>query len=104
MAILSDLPEEIIVHVISYLDTEASSQTRARYEPTSTIFDAADAPLKQLSCASLKLRRLILPILFKHARIDLTACVRECAAALDGGNNAEDGLIVTRARVLYAHG
>jgi len=69
---LDDFPEEILVHIISYLDVEPLSKTKIRHEPHAECFRTIDRPLAHLSTCSRQLRRVILPLLFRHARLNLT--------------------------------
>jgi len=72
MASIEALPLELITQIISYLDTPPPSQTRIRREPRRKLFDNHTQPIKSLAVCSKQLRRLILPSLFKHARLDLS--------------------------------
>jgi len=72
MATLDDLPEEILAQIASYLDTEPLSTTRLRYEPHPEGFRQKERPLLHLSSCSQQMRRVVLPTLFRHTRLNFT--------------------------------
>lgn len=78
MATFAWLPEEVLVHIISFLDVDPPSKQRLRLEPTENIFDSNVCPLKHLSTTSRQLRRLTVPVLFKHVRLDFTPDEGSC--------------------------
>ena len=72
MACIEALPLELLTQIVSYLDTPPPSQTRIRCEPRLKLFRTPGQPIKSLAECSKDLRRLLLPSLFKHARLNLT--------------------------------
>lgn len=80
---LQDLPEEIIVQIISYLDAPPRSVTHIKHEPKSTLFDSPQHPFKDLSRTCKTLRRITLPLLFRHARITVDLTMHREPADLD---------------------
>jgi hypothetical protein len=71
MTSLDSLPEELQLLVIGFLDCPAPSSGRLRQEPCLALTDSEDRTLKNISLASKRWRRLVLPTLFKHARLRL---------------------------------
>ncbi|KAI4121953.1 MAG: hypothetical protein LQ347_006682 [Umbilicaria vellea] len=65
------LPQELLDHIISYLDVEPPSLQTLRREPSITLTESDAQPLKNLSRTSRSLRRLTIVTLFKFARIRL---------------------------------
>jgi len=72
MATLDDLPEEILTQIVSYLDTIPPSTTKIRYEPHADGFRQTERPLVHFSSCSKQIRRVVLPVLFRHTRLNFT--------------------------------
>ncbi|KAH9831306.1 F-box-like [Teratosphaeria destructans] len=70
---IQQLPEELLAHILQYLDVTPSSITKARQEPSLLLTVSGDLTLKHISRVSKLFRRLTLPILFKHTRLRLDA-------------------------------
>ncbi|KAH7377862.1 hypothetical protein BKA66DRAFT_467376 [Pyrenochaeta sp. MPI-SDFR-AT-0127] len=68
---MNSLPNELLIQIASHLDTEPPSITKFAYEPTSELTCSNFTPLKFLSCASWRWRKIVLPILFRYTRISL---------------------------------
>jgi len=88
-ASLQDLPEEIIAQIISYLDAAPRSVTHIRHEPKYTLFDSPQRPYKDLSSTCKTLRRIALPLLFRHAKINVDDWVDQ--KSIDKDNALDDG-------------
>ncbi|KAM0720340.1 hypothetical protein Q7P37_004476 [Cladosporium fusiforme] len=71
MAALDALPEELQLLILEYLDTPSPSSQKLRQEPSLALTSSDDRTLKNLSVASKGWRRLVLPPLFKCARLRL---------------------------------
>ena len=71
MADLNNLPEELQLLILEFLDSPAPSSTRLRQEPSLALTDNEDRTLKRISLVSKRWRRLVLPTLFKYSRICL---------------------------------
>ena len=71
MANLDSLPEELQLLILNFLDSPSPSSRRLRQEPSLALTDSEDQTLKRISLVSKRWRRLILPTLFKHARLRL---------------------------------
>ncbi|KAK3066115.1 hypothetical protein LTR53_017664, partial [Teratosphaeriaceae sp. CCFEE 6253] len=82
------LPEELLLHILTYLENDPPSQTNLREEPSLELFRSHQQPLKHVSTVSKQWRRLGLPLLFKHARLRLDGPLQQawgdCAC---GGNS-----------------
>ncbi|KAJ4372745.1 hypothetical protein N0V86_008111 [Didymella sp. IMI 355093] len=65
------LPNELLIQIASHLDVKAPSVSKFAHEPTSDLTSSGDTPLKFLSCVSWRLRKVVVPILFKYVRISL---------------------------------
>lgn len=72
-AALDSLPEELQLHILQYLDPPPPSSRRLRQEPSLNLTVSEEVTLKTISVISKKWRRLVLPLLFKHARFRLDA-------------------------------
>lgn len=68
---MDSLPNELLIHIASYLDTEPPSITKFAHEPSSELTCSDFTPLKFLSCVSWRWRKIVLPILFRYSRISL---------------------------------
>lgn len=66
---LNTLPEELLVHVISFLSPPAPSSLKIRHEPNLQLACSDYTPLKNLSLVSKQWRRLVLPALFRFSRL-----------------------------------
>ncbi|GAB7322045.1 hypothetical protein MBLNU13_g03093t1 [Cladosporium sp. NU13] len=71
MTDLSSLPEELQLLILDFLDSPPPSATRLRQEPSLALTDNEDQTLKRISLVSKRWRRLVLPTLFKYARLRL---------------------------------
>ena len=71
MKSLKDLPVELVELVIDLLDAESPSSRSLLQEPSSQINRSAIQPLKFLSVTCRSLRKLTLPILFKHMVLNI---------------------------------
>lgn len=67
---LGDLPNELLGHIIDYLDSEAPSEVNWNQRPDITLTQSETADLKTISRTSKHLRHLVLPRLFAHMRLD----------------------------------
>ena len=65
------LPEELQLLILGFLDTTPPSSSRLRQEPSLALTDNKNRTLKRLSLVSKRWRRLVLPTLFKYARLRL---------------------------------
>jgi len=68
---IGKLPEELIIHVLEYLDTRPPSETHIRREPSLSLTACEKAVYKDVCCVSKAWRRIALPLLFKHVRLRL---------------------------------
>jgi hypothetical protein len=68
---MESLPNELLIQIASYLDTEAPSITRFACEPSAHLTGCDSTPLKFLSLVSWRWRKFTLPILFRCSRIAL---------------------------------
>jgi hypothetical protein len=71
---LGDLPNELLGHIIDYLDTECPSEVNWHQRPETTLTQSQTVDLKTISRTSKHLRHLVLPRLFAHARLDPNHC------------------------------
>ena len=71
MANLNTLPEELQLLILEFLDSPPPSSGRLRQEPCLALTDSEDRTLKSISLVSKRWRRLVLPTLFKYARLRL---------------------------------
>lgn len=96
---LGIIPDELVLHIISFLDARPPSQVKERHEPSLSITDSEIHPLKDLSCVSHRWRQIVLPLLFQHTRIKLGAvehshwrnCPTRCLEVL--GQDTERGFV-----------
>lgn len=65
------LPTELLIQIASHLDVDAPSVSKFAYEPTKELASSENTPLKDLSRVSWRLRKVVIPILFKYARLPL---------------------------------
>ncbi|KAI7548402.1 hypothetical protein KC331_g4427 [Hortaea werneckii] len=83
------LPEELILHILQYLDSLPPSELKIRHEPSLTLTESGDTPYKAVSCVSRSLRRLTLPLLFRHSRLRLDQSLKhtwaKCLICNSGG-------------------
>lgn len=68
---IDKLPEELIVHILDYLDTQPPSQTHIRREPSLSLTACETRVYKNVCFVSKLWRRIALPLLFKHTRLRL---------------------------------
>lgn len=76
MASLNDLPDEVQLIILSYLQSEPLSSTEVRRQVHADTFESTNQALKSLSSASRRWRRLIQPELHKHVMLDLGAVLK----------------------------
>ncbi|CAI6340869.1 unnamed protein product [Periconia digitata] len=69
--IFQRLPNEILLQITAHLDSPAPSIAKFAHEPSTTLTDADQTPLKNLSCVSWRWRKIVLPMLFRYSRIQL---------------------------------
>jgi hypothetical protein len=74
---ISRLPEELLLQILTYLETPPPSLTNARQEPSLKLTVTPHKPYKQSSCVSKLWRRVTLPLLFKHVRFRLDDCPKK---------------------------
>ncbi|KAK3686901.1 hypothetical protein LTR37_019343 [Vermiconidia calcicola] len=67
MSRIDSLPEELQLQIFQQLDSLPPSELKARQEPSLQVIRSAQHPLKDLSRVSKRWRRIVLPLLFKHA-------------------------------------
>jgi hypothetical protein len=67
---LEDLPNELLGHIIDYLDTDCPSEVNWNQRPDTTLTQSKTLDLKTVSRTSKHLRHLVLPRLFAHTRLD----------------------------------
>lgn len=70
------LPVELLFEIFAYLDSKPPSYTKIRQEPALNSFRSDIAPLKHVSLVSRRWRRIVLPLLFEHARLRIDVPVR----------------------------
>lgn len=68
---LPALPNELLIQITSYLDVEAPSISGFSYESTTGPTGPGDTSLKNLSCVSWRLRKAVIPVLFKYVKVPL---------------------------------
>ncbi len=66
---LDNLPEEVLLSILTFLDAKPPSFLCARDEPSIASLESEAKPLKILSTVSHKWRRLVLPFLFQYMRL-----------------------------------
>jgi hypothetical protein len=71
---LADLPNELLDHIVDYLDTECPSEVNWHQRPGTTLTQSQTVDLKTISRTSKHLRHLVLPHLFAHARLNPNHC------------------------------
>jgi hypothetical protein len=67
---LTDLPNELIDHIFSFLDSIAPSELNFNAQPSSAFTSAEATPLKNISKVSKRLRGIVFPRLFANIRLD----------------------------------
>lgn len=65
------LPDELFLSIASHLDVQAPSVVKFSYEPTTQLTVSDEIPLKNLSQASWRWRKILLPLLFRYTRLPL---------------------------------
>ena len=65
------LPNELLIQIASYLDSEPPSVKKFTHEPSDNLTISEDHSLKALSRVSWKWRNVTIPILFRFSRIEL---------------------------------
>lgn len=73
------LPEELVLHIFSFLDSTPPSELKARQEPSLDLTTSSNTLLKNVCCVSKLWRRVALPILFSCSRLRL-----DCDLAREG--------------------
>lgn len=70
---MDDLPEELQLYTFEFLDNPPPSELKVRHEPSLNLAKSAQHDLKNISYVSKRWRRIVLPLLFKHAclRLDI---------------------------------
>ncbi|EOA87474.1 hypothetical protein ACJQWK_10132 [Exserohilum turcicum] len=68
---MQSLPNELLAHIATHLDHEAPSITKFSQEPSGRLTCSERSPLKSLSRVSWRWRKIVLPLLFRYARIAL---------------------------------
>jgi len=85
---IEHLPEELLLQVLTYLDTTPPSEEKLRQEPSLQLTTSDHQMYKDASRVSKLWRRLVLPLLFKHTRLRLDDAPREhwskCPACTEG--------------------
>nr|POE48980.1 hypothetical protein CFP56_32132 [Quercus suber] len=71
VAAINQLPEELIVIILRYLDSPPFSEINARDEPAQSLTVCSAQPLKKLCLVSKRWRQAALPLLFKYACLRL---------------------------------
>ena len=66
---IDKLPEELLLHVFNYLESTPPSEVKIRHEPSLELTRSSKTTLKDVSTISKRWRRIVLPLLFKHARL-----------------------------------
>ncbi|KAK4539771.1 hypothetical protein LTR36_010359 [Oleoguttula mirabilis] len=88
VAHIERLPEELLIHILTYLDTPPPSERKLRQEPSLRLTVSDEHAFKDVSCVSKRWRRLVLPLLFKHTRLRLDETPRtdwaQCSACTEG--------------------
>ncbi|KAF1831911.1 hypothetical protein BDW02DRAFT_28143 [Decorospora gaudefroyi] len=68
---MQSLPNELLIQIASQLDLEPSSIIKIAHEPSDQLTCSDSKSLKSLSQVSWRWRKIVLPILFRYARISL---------------------------------
>ncbi|KAK5124602.1 hypothetical protein LTR85_001315 [Meristemomyces frigidus] len=71
------LPEELLLHILTFLDTPPPSELKLGQEPTLRLTASDEQTYKAISSISKRWRRLVLPLLFKHTRLRLDDAPRK---------------------------
>ncbi|EPE27347.1 hypothetical protein GLAREA_03262 [Glarea lozoyensis ATCC 20868] len=66
---IRDLPNELLCHIFDYLDASKPSDFGLDDEPTFAVTDSNTANLKSISQVTKAWRSLVIPTLFRHARL-----------------------------------
>lgn len=73
MVTINSLPNELLVQIFSLLaTTPAPSASRLNVEPTLDITSSQTCDLKSISSVSTLWRRVVLPMLFRHATLEIS--------------------------------
>jgi len=68
-----DLPEEVLISIVSYFDVDPPSIVHASEVPSTALWQILEHPdLKNFSLVCQDWRRIAFPILFKYVKIDLS--------------------------------
>ncbi|OCK80480.1 hypothetical protein K432DRAFT_328158 [Lepidopterella palustris CBS 459.81] len=68
---MESLPNELLIQIASFLDRDAPSVIKIFHEPSTDLTISEDQPLKALSRVSWRWRKIVIPILFRFARLEL---------------------------------
>lgn len=99
---ISCLPAELLLHILTYLDSPAPSDHRLHDQPHVDMLrcpgDPRSQTLKNISCVSRRWRAVVLPLLFRHTvwscdRLDLMRAQASQAAASCHPPSAAGGAI-----------
>ena len=67
---LLDLPNEVIGHICTFCDTPCPSEARFNSQPSQHLTKSDHLDLKTISTVNKRLRAIVLPLLFRHSRLD----------------------------------
>ena len=67
---LLDLPNEILSHIFTFLDSPCPSEVNFNSQPSKLLTRSGNLHLKSISTVSERCRSTALPLLFAHARLD----------------------------------
>ncbi|KAF2087921.1 hypothetical protein K490DRAFT_65202 [Saccharata proteae CBS 121410] len=73
---MDSLPDELRLHILSYLDTGPPSESKVYAEPSLDLTCSPDRPFKAVSRVSCRWRRLVEPMLFRNVRVRLRLGLR----------------------------
>lgn len=68
---MESLPEELHLRILEHLDSVPPSELRARQEPSLKLILSDSHPLKNVSLLSKHWRRIVLPLLFRYACLQI---------------------------------
>ena len=91
------LPVELMLHIFNCLDSVAPSTLKIRQEPSLDLTKSINHILKDISCVSKRWRRIVMPLLFRDARLRIDIPWREewsdcpaCSSTTSTLSNTED--------------
>lgn len=70
---IQELPDEILADIFTYLDAPPPSPGRLNEEPHFELTDSNIQSLKSISQVSSRWRQIVLPLLFRHVRLQIRA-------------------------------